>query len=88
MGKKINQLANEKAKAIEKLRELEELENLAKQEEDNLLFRVSDNIKDLCNANKVFCGAILNTNDILAIVKLAIESKELIKIPFKVYITE
>lgn len=82
-------------KEIEDLnRKKEELDIQQKQLEEKILQleeekqRLHDNtvksIEDACNG-KFFCGTILTAHDISAIVRLAIETKEPIRIAFRLY---
>jgi len=93
---------NEALKAVDKVREcdqlreqafneLKELEVIAKQAEADeiaLLGSVSDQIKKICEQNKVFCGIILNTKDLTNIIDLMISKQEQVKIDFNLYYTD
>ena len=56
--------------------------------EKRLLLETEEKIKKVAEDESLFCGIILTVDDILQIIKLAIEQKENIKIPFKLYFLE
>lgn len=93
MQLKLNIMSNKKRKDIlsemeEAKKRLEEIERLAeeeKQESINLLEETSKQIEDIAKEKDLFCGVILTKDDILQIVSLAIDTKENISIPFKLY---
>lgn len=75
-------------KIQEKLRETEELLKLAGEERENLRLDLLKQINDLAESNNMFCGIILDTNNLLAVIQMAITSKENIKIPIQLYFNE
>jgi hypothetical protein len=85
MKRKVKTLAEETRKQVEKLKEIEELLKLAQQEETEKIESVTSQINVLCEENNLFCGVILSVDDLLAVVKMAIQSKERIEIPFRIY---
>lgn len=93
MQLKLNIMSNKKRKDIlsemeEAKKRLEEIERLAeeeKQESINLLEETSKQIENIAKEKDLFCGVILTKDDILQIVSLAIDTKENISIPFKLY---
>ena len=88
MKRKIKVLAKEAEEQVKKLEEIQELLKLAQQEEADKIESVIKQIEALCKQNDVFCGVILTVDDLLAVVKMAIQSKENIEIPFRIYIKE
>ena len=92
MKKKIAQKkAAEKAAELEKAQqELEAAEKELKEEEaEKALFKeIASKITKICDDNNMFCGAVLTADDIATIVSLAIQAKENIKIPFRLYFNE
>lgn len=85
MSKKSNEL---KEKALELKKQAEEAIALLKQaeeEEAQLIKDTETKIKEIADANNVYCGVILTKEDILGIVSLAIDTNENIKIPFRIY---
>lgn len=93
MQLKINIMSNKKRKNIlsemeEAKKRLEEIERLAKEEEDEsikLLENTSKQIEDIAKEKELFCGVVLTKDDILQIVSLAMDTNENITIPFKLY---
>ena len=81
-------LVSELEKAKSKVEEINKLAELAADEEKDVLKQTAEKIEALCLENGLFCGMILTTPDLLAIVQLAIESKDQITIPFRLYFKE
>lgn len=81
-------MADEILRQQEKVKELELLKEKAIEEEKQTLDRVRSAIDAVCQRENVFCGAILSPDDVAAIVKLAIESKETIRIGYNIYFNE
>jgi hypothetical protein len=75
-------------KAQEKLKETEELLRLANEERENLIINTTSQINELCNIHNLFCGIVLDQNNLLELIKLALISKENIKIPYQLYFNE
>ncbi len=68
--------------------ELEEIAQAiirAEEEEVQRVQNVNDTIKKLCEENNLYCGLVLTSDDVANIVKFAIDSKENISIPFRLY---
>ena len=84
-GRKSKGLLKEKQEAEKRLREIAELEERSLKEEAKKIEDVKNEISDICKSNDLFCGVILTQQDILEIVKIAMESKENVSIPFQVY---
>jgi hypothetical protein len=85
MRRKVKTLADETRKQVEKLKEIEELLKLAQQEETEKIETVTGQINELCEENNLYCGVVLTIDDLMAVIKLAIMSKENVKIPFRIY---
>jgi hypothetical protein len=88
MKRKVKTLAEETRKQVEKLKEIEELLKLAQQEELDKIESVTKQIETICSTGDVFCGVILTVEDLLSVIRMAIQSKESVKIPFRIYINE
>jgi hypothetical protein len=85
MKRKVKVLVEETQKQSDKLRETQELLRLAQQEETEKIESITEQIKILCEDNNMFCGVILTIDDLLAVIKIAIQSKENTEIPFRIY---
>jgi len=70
---------------LQKVKETEELKIKADEEDKQLVESVENKIKTLTEDSGLFCGVILSTQDLLTVIQLAIESKENISIPFRLY---
>lgn len=81
--------SKEKKNVAEAMRkQLERIEAEAQQElesEIRLLEEKTNEINTLCAEEELFCGIIITPDDVLQIIKIAIETKENIKIPFRLY---
>lgn len=88
MARKSKEVRSEAVKAAEKFKELETLLKEAEDEEKAKLEEVEIKIQELTAVHGMFCGAILQVQDILNIVDLALKTHETIKIPFKLYYNE
>lgn len=84
-NKKRKDILSEMEEAKKRLEEIERLAEEEKQESINLLEETSKQIEDIAKEKDLFCGVILTKDDILQIVSLAIDTKENISIPFKLY---
>ena len=71
--------------SILKQKDAEKLVSAALESEADYLKTARDKIGAICNEYDVFCGLLLTKEDVLNIVSLSIDSKEIIKIPFVVY---
>lgn len=95
MGRKIK-LARQEAervrkeadRALEKVREVEELVQRAEQEESQLAASVSETIDRLCMDKGMFCGVILTLQDVVNILQLMYEKRENVKIKYNLYFEE
>jgi len=75
--------------SVEKqLEELKKKEETAKNADETLIKETEEKIKNISEENDLFCGVILSQQDILAIVRLSMEVKENVKIPFKLYFND
>lgn len=88
MARKAKEIRDEAVKAAEKFREIERLLKEAEEEEKNKLDDLEKQIQDMTAVHGVFCGVRLTQQDIINIVKLAMETQETISIPFKLYYNE
>lgn len=77
---------DELIKTAERLREIEELNRIAEEEDAVRLNLISDQISKIADDNDMFCGVMLTRQDIIAIIDLSMRTKEeAVKIPFRVY---
>ena len=81
----IDQAKKELEIVLQKVKEAEESKVRADEEDKQLVISIENQINDLMEDNGLFCGIILTTQDLLGIIQLAIESKENISIPFRLY---
>jgi hypothetical protein len=88
MKRKIKGLAEETQKQIKRLEETQKLLEMAQKEEQEKIGSVTAEINSLCEENDFFCGIILTTEDLMSVIRLAIDSKEPVKIPFRIYMNE
>lgn len=56
--------------------------------ETQLLESTKEEISNIIKSKNMFCGIILNKDDIAELVKIAIEANGTIKIPFNLYFNE
>lgn len=75
----------ETLKIVSKLQELEKMAKESEEEEKFLLERTEKTISGIAESEGLFCGVILTPKDLTAIIELMIESKESVKIAFKLY---
>lgn len=78
----------EVSKAAEKLVEVQKLQEEAEQEEKKLVEDVEAKIKAIADGQNLFVGAILTRHDLLAILDIALQTGESVKVPFKIYFNE
>lgn len=81
-AKKVKEEAD---KIVEKLKEIELLAHAADLEESAKTECTRLAVNALCEKENMFCGIILSVDDILNIVRIAIEKNDSIKIPFNLY---
>jgi hypothetical protein len=78
-----------KSKELTKrLREIETLKAEAEAEEKAKMDSVQNQIDEIFSENDMFCGIILTWEDIASIVRLALETKENVRIPYRLYFNE
>lgn len=85
MARKSKEINEELKKVQEKLEEVEKLKQEAEAEEKALFEIAETEIKTIADKNDMFCGVILNRDDIVAVVDIALKTGESVKIPFKLY---
>ena len=83
--RKSEEIKINKIEVINKLKEIETLETEIIKEENEKLQDAISSIEKICTKNNLFCGVVLTTQDLLEVIKIAIESKENVSIPFRVY---
>ena len=88
MARKANDLRGKAIEAAEKFKEMERLLKEAEEEEKKKLEDVERQIQDVAAVNGMFCGVRLTNQDLLNVIQLALETKETINIPFKLYYNE
>lgn len=84
-SKKVREAAEDTAR---RLQEMNELLVLAEQEEKQLLDDTEKSINEIAVKNNLFCGVILTHEDLISVLRLALQTNESIKIPFKLYFNE
>ncbi len=85
MARKSKKLASDVNELIEKVKQTEELLKEFEKEELKQVENIRTQINEIAESGGLFCGIILTVEDIMNIVKIAVESKEQIKIPFQLY---
>lgn len=88
MTKKIDNIRQQKLDAQKKIAEIEQLEQEVQKEENNIIETVTNNINAVTKDNNMFCGVILNHDDLVAVFDLALKTGESLKIPFRLYFNE
>ncbi len=84
--RKVQAAAEKRAQELrEQIEAAEEDERKAKEEEEKLYKDTVEGIDKLADKGDFFIGVILTHNDILAVIDLAMKSKEAIKIPYRLY---
>ena len=77
---------------LEKLKKQEEeiskLMELAETEEKNQLENTEKAVQTIVEKNNLFCGVILSHDDLLSVLRLALQTGENVKIPFRLYFNE
>lgn len=84
-SRKSRNLANELMAQLEKFNEIKRLTELAEQEEKDILAGAEIEINTIIEDHDIFCGIVLSAKDLAEIVKLAIETGEKVRIPYKLY---
>lgn len=88
MARKAKELRGKTIEAAEKFKEMERLLKEAEEEEKKRLEEVEKQIQDVAALNGMFCGVKITNQDLLNIIQLALETKDTISIPFKLYYNE
>jgi len=83
--RKSKMVKKETEKQAKKLLEMQKLLEKSEQEEKKLLDETEGTINELLKNNNIFCGVILTHDDLINVLRLALETKENIKIPFRLY---
>lgn len=86
--RKSKKIQQESSAVRKKLEEIERLHEAALQEETILIENVQAQIKAIETEENVFVGVILTPDDLVNVFKLALVSKENIKIPANIYFNE
>ena len=85
MVRKSKSVKEEYDKAYARLKEINDIQQLAEAEEVKTLEDTEAAIKELCNDKGIFCGVILTPEDISNVINLAIKTGENVKIQFKLF---
>jgi len=73
-------------KELDKLKEMEELERLAKQQEADIIKDAMDRIQAIADEVNCFCGVRLNRQDVLSLIGTALENPTaMMQMPFSLY---
>ncbi len=84
--RKVQAAAEKRAQELREQIEAAEEEELRERKEQEMLYKDTvSGIDELADKGDFFVGVILTHNDILAVIDLAIKSKEAIKIPYRLY---
>lgn len=79
------QKQQEYEKAKVKLDSLEAEIKKYKEEEDKIISNAEKKIKKICEKDNLFCGIIVNKDILLQLIDMALDTKENILVPFKIY---
>lgn len=84
--KKKSKIVREESLSLQsRLEEVNQLLEEALAEEKEKEETLSATLTDLCEEQGYFCGVVLTPEDVATVVALAIQSKENIRIPFRLY---
>jgi len=84
--KKIQEAAERQAEELNKqVKEAEEAAIQAVEDEKKLLEDIENGIKELAKKGDYFCGVVVDADTLALLVKMAIEAKKPISIPFRLY---
>ena len=72
-------------KAALRLKEIQEMNELAEAEDQATLKKAEDNINELCEASGLTCGIIITPDDLPSLVKMMIDKKGSVAVPFKIW---
>lgn len=85
----IQETAERQAAELQKrIDDAEEAAKIAEEEELELYENTMTHINKLCKETGYFCGVVLTKQDLLTVIDMAIETKDNIRIPFRLYIDE
>lgn len=85
---KIKQLKSEQAAAKARAEEMESLVQEAEKEQAALIEAAETHIAEHTKANGLFCGVILDRQNLIAVLDLALRTGEAVKIPARCYVEE
>jgi len=88
MARKIKEVKTKLDEARAKLVELETLAALAEKEEQEKIDNAKSEIDSIGKDLNVFIGVILTPSDLVAILDLALKTRENIKIPYTIYFND
>lgn len=88
MARKIKAINEQVLKAKEKLAEVEKLKQEAEAEEKAIIEDAEKLIAEHTKANGLFCGVILDRQNLVAVLDLALRTGEPVKIPARCYVEE
>ena len=88
MGRKFKEVKTKLDEARAKLVEMETLAALAEKEEQDKLENAKSEIDSIGKDLNVFIGVTLTPSDLVAILDLALKSRENIKIPYTLYFND
>ena len=88
MGRKFKEVKTKLDEARAKLVEMETMAALAEKEEQDKLENAKSEIDSIGKNLNVFIGVTLTPSDLVAILDLALKSRENIKIPYTLYFND
>jgi len=88
MARKLKEVKTKLDEARAKLLEMETLAALAEKEEQDKLENAKSEIDSIARDLNVFIGVTLTPSDLVAILDLALKSRENIKIPYTLYFND
>ena len=88
MARKVKEVNQKLTEARIKLMEMETLAALAAKEEDAKLEQAKASIDEIGKNIDVFIGVILTPADLVAVLDLALKSRDNVKIPYTLYFNE
>ena len=88
MARKVKEVKTKLDEARAKLVELETLAALAEKEEQEKIDNAKSEIDSIGKDLNAFIGVILTPSDLVAILDLALKSRENIKIPYTLYFND
>ena len=88
MARKVKEVSQKINDARTKLSELESLAAMAEKEEQEKIENAKSQINEIGKDLDVFIGVILTPKDLVAILDLALKSRDNVKIPYTLYFNE